>query len=139
MSIWWSEEDIDAITYCEGWSNHYPEPGGEWELPAGVSLAAIAPWCVPGHGYTQSGDCENGCSSHEKNPEVGPFVRLDVHAESSRSKWPSEPDPSPAWCHSVIMDEDQARELRDQLSTWLERPKVHPVAGRGDKSAEVSK
>lgn len=81
-------------------SHRYPSPD---DPPAEVCLAHIPTWHVPGH--QDSADDES----------VGPWLRLDV---DGRSRWVS-----------VVLDEDGARALRDDLDRWLRTPKVEPEEG----------
>jgi len=139
MSIWCSgpsigEDDHDnfdgsVVSYINGWSNHYPgyfperdggyrrEPGQE--TPASVDVAHAPPWCVPGHEGT----------GLDESDAVAPWLRLDVYKRTV-SVWGgyeaavSEPD-----AHSVCLNEDAARKLRDRLTWWLEKPKLQPKAG----------
>lgn len=141
MSIWWSGETIgwepetgeitwtdgsnnkptrfparfergEVRTYAEGWSNHYPS--ADVERPASVNVAAIAPWCVPGH-------AEDCCGGHDA-PEVGPWLRLLIDADQRSG--PSA-EPGPMWA-GVVMDAAAVEALRDDLNQWLAAPKVEP-------------
>lgn len=144
MSIWCSQQTIGhdefedgpgvVLTYALGFSNHYPDTSGECELPASIDLATIPRWCVPGH-----------YDDYEED-EVGPWLRLSVHAprafdwygpaeDRKRNAGPIDAD--------VVLDEEAARALRDQLTEWLDAPKVRPAPGdeghrdtRGRESGE---
>lgn len=121
MSIWCSwptvghddESDGGNVrSYATGWSNHFPTD--DFERESSMDLATIAPWCVPGH---HDSDGEQG--------EVGPWLRLgmvtwrhDFHNPKRR--------PTKQLDAAVVMDEAAVRLLRDQLTTWLELPKLHP-------------
>ena len=147
MSIWCSwpaighdphdEEPLrggEVRTYATGWSNHFPTADGEAELPASIDLADIAPWCVPGHEQDAANYRCTGCGAEHDHPECGPWLRLGLYAEQSRT-WHGSLDShgvfapivSTATMHAtVVLDEDAARALRDDLTAWLDRPKVRP-------------
>lgn len=149
MSIWGSEDvagvdendkhDGSVVSYINGWSNHYPgkfvkseEQYGSAkditeETPASVGTGWLSPWCVPG----QDEDTVD-------EDALGPWLRLDVTMR-----------PVSIWAgveignqdvHSVCMNEAAVTALRDNLSEWLERPKVHPeplgVVGSADSPTE---
>lgn len=100
-----------VVSYASGWSNHYPEPNNP-EAPASVDLATIPVWCVPGH--REDEDWET----------VGPWVRLTVDGWSRdfhSGAW------GPMFCESVVLDEEAARLLRDELDAWIARPKAQPI------------
>jgi len=100
-------------SYATGFSNHYPTIDGEWEQPASVDLATIAPWCVP------------GAPESVDHPDTGPWLRLEVL--SHVHDWVSGGLPTgKAEGAMVVLDEGAVLSLRDQLTEWLERPKVHP-------------
>lgn len=124
MSIWASWESIgtwltdkrqrgDVRSYALGWSNHYPNR--RVERPASVGIAHIPSWCVPGH-------------DDEGDDAVGPWLRLgltswlhDWHNPRAR--------PTERASLDVVLDEEAVRSLRDDLTDWLDRPKVHPNGG----------
>lgn len=110
------------LTYAEGWSNHYPDLTGEAELPAMIALAEMPAWCVPGHERTAE-DPTDAAFGHK-----GPWVRLDLHAERALNFWgDGVTRPSAERVHtSIVLDEEAVRALRDDLSAWLDEPKVHP-------------
>lgn len=123
----------DVRTYAEGWSNHFPTTDGTAELPACIDLADIAPWCVPGHGQELidgAWTCP-GCGADHDHPETGPWLRLGVTSMASRHWWTQDgkpgPHDGPGLDTFVVMDEGAARQLRDDLTEWLERPKVQPT------------
>lgn len=125
MSIWCSSEDIgfedrqegepnhgQVRSYASGFSNHYPTTDGEWEAPAAVGIASIAPWCVPGWSP------DDPTLDH---PLCGPWVRLDVMS------WEHEGGKATETSYAaVVMDEAAARALAWQLLEWADRPHVHP-------------
>lgn len=125
MSIWCSQETIgeDELdtpnghvrAYAAGWSNHYPSE--DVEAPATLNLATIPTWCVPGH-------------SEEYYEVIGPWLRLDLDSPNALTWWrkDAEGNPVPEPVHgSVVLDEVAVRQLRDQLTDWLDADKVHPV------------
>lgn len=112
------KERGDVRAYCDGWSNHYPTHGFD-DPVATVSLAHIPVWCVPGR--------------DEESEEVAPWVRLTVDSAGALTWWTDDPAdrPAPAPVHaSVVLDEDAARALRDDLDEWLAQPKAHPKETR---------
>jgi hypothetical protein len=131
VSIWCSQEEIgydwwrprgrprggQVRSYANGWSNHYPTTNGRVERRATVDLAAMSPWCVPGH--RDSNGMLDGAFA------CGPWLRLGITTKEHDHKAPhkvlGEVDAS------VVMDEGAVRALRDQLTEWLDRPKVYPV------------
>lgn len=120
MSIWCSWPGIgrstpeatrgrgDVLSYAEGFSNHFPRTDGAVELPAAVDVADIAPWCVPGH--DECGSCDGG--------HVGPWLRLSISAEVSRSYW-EKPPARRSFHESVVMDRDAVEALAADLTRWL--------------------
>lgn len=100
MSFWASYPEIGDDGEGPGtvlrWWERYPATD---DSPASVSLAAIPSYCVPGNADDESTDA------------VGPWLRLDTFDR----EW-----------HPVVLDETAARTLRDQLTQWLDRTKVHP-------------
>lgn len=131
MSIWCSWPHVghnnlmgepvrggEVRTYAEGFSNHYPTTDNTHELPAGIGLARIPVWCVPGHDDT---DIEG---------IYGPWVRLSVFAEESLHWWGLDPAKRPTKAGpvhaSVVLDEAAALQLYHDLGDWLMQPKVHP-------------
>lgn len=149
MSIWASEEiagvddddnlDSSVVSYISGWSNHYPGhfpppfdfedrslgrrgPANDLseETPASVGTAWLPPWCVPGHHETE--DVEGP----DIDTHVGPWLRLDVTMRNV-SIWAGV-EIGNQDVHSVCMNEAAVRALRDNLTEWLEREKVHPEA-----------
>lgn len=119
-----------VLSYAEGFSNHYPDDTGTHETPASINLAYVAPWCVPGH--DQDGDSFSctGCGrQHEDVADVGDRVRLDVDAPQALSFWREDGEDGPVVkpAHvSVVLDEEAARQLRDDLDAWLKAKKVRP-------------
>jgi hypothetical protein len=117
-------------SYADGFSNHHPNTATH-EKPASVSLASIAPWCVPGHtGRRMDGFRCSGCDAQHDYPECGPWVRLDLYSPNALTWWNPDdlPNPQPAPIHaSVVLDEAAARALAANLVAWADRPKVHPV------------
>ncbi|MGC0251527.1 hypothetical protein [Pseudactinotalea sp. Z1748] len=111
-----------VLTYAEGWSNHYPNLTGEAELPAMIGLAEMPGWCVPGHWLTAE-DPSDGAYDHK-----GPWVRLDLHAECALNFWgDGTARPSVEKVNaSIVLDEEAARSLRDDLDAWLSEPKAYP-------------
>lgn len=111
-------------SYAAGFSNHYPTTTGDYEQPAAVALASIAPWCVPGHDEPCA--CESGSHDH---PEVGPWLRLEVL--SHEHPWEDGGVPSGRIEGAdVVLDEIAVATLRDKLTEWLEQPKVQPREGK---------
>lgn len=104
-------------SYAEGWSNHYPNPADHVEMPAGISLAHIAPFCVPGNDEADEGD------------GVGPWLRLGIESPLAVTLWgrakkgDTVPDPQHA---AVILDDAAARALVRELRRWIKSPKVNP-------------
>ena len=108
----------DVRAYADGWSNHYPTDGFD-DPTALVAIAHIPAWCVPGRRETHMSEYD----------EVAPWVRLDVHADGALTWWTDggeKPEPAPAHA-SVVLDEEAARSLRDDLTQWLDTPKVQPI------------
>lgn len=140
MSIWctwehigtdpraWRDADTDeaipkhaergnVLSYAAGFSNHYPDLTGEHERPATVAIASIPVWCVPGH-------------DEENDDELGPWLRLEVAAPETLNHWVKDVDGKPQIepeGASVVLDEEAARSLRDDLSAWLGRAKAMPA------------
>ena len=145
MSIWGSQEPVgyadefveddepnprggQVRSYIVGWSNHYPD---DTEVESSVELAHMMAWVVPGH-PDHSGVVDG-------NPVFGPWLRLGldtvdhhVHAEwengpdGARLVKPTEVRIGDDVRTSVVLDEDAVRQLRDDLTAWLDTPKVHP-------------
>ena len=117
-----------VLSYAEGWSNHYPDLTGEAERPAVIALADVAPWCVPGHGYERDAYVCETCRVPHDHDEPGPWVRLEVEAPEALNFWGAggvgKVERQGA---TVVMDEQAARSLRDDLTAWLDRDKVRPV------------
>lgn len=142
MSIWCSWDHIGSDprdaeqqggqvrSYAHGFSNHYPTTDGEYEQPAAVALAHIAPWCVPGHGDP----CTTCVVSHD-HPEVGPWLRMEVASHEHSWKDGGIPTGREEGA-TIVMDEDAVRALRDDLTRWLALPKLQPDTplppGNGD-------
>lgn len=131
MSIWQSSTVAGAdedgtvagtvVSYINGWSNHYPgtdlpHNGIEAEEAASIGLGQVPPWCVPGHDDLDM-DTDDG---------LGPWLRLDVSTRRV-SLWPGTEPVGPRDLHSVCMDEDAVRALRDELTAWLDISKVRPL------------
>lgn len=144
MSIWASQSvcgerddesfDGTVVSYIEGWSNHYPgdfpplveepryktrKPTNDLteETPASIGTGWLPPWVVPGHREEFGEDIDT---------VVGPWLRLDVMLRRV-SIW-SGPEIGNQDMVSVCLNEDAVQKLRDNLTTWLERDKVHPQA-----------
>ena len=115
-------ENGRVLSYCDGWSNHYPNEDSGVELPATICLAEIPSWCVPGH------------RDSEDHGVLGPWVRLDVDSPRAVTVWSPgsihQPQPNPQHV-SVILDEQAAKALRDQIDEWLDARKVFPREERG--------
>lgn len=114
----------NVLSYAEGFSNHYPDLTGSHERPAVIALAHLAPWCVPGH--RECDDC-----FHSEEHEAGPWLRLEVAAPETLSFWTKAEDGGPEVTPegaTVLLDEEAARSLRDDLTTWLDRRKARPTA-----------
>ena len=108
----------NVISFAEGFGNHYPDLSGTHERPAAVALAHIPEWCVPGHSESDDEDIN------------GPWLRLEVAAPETLNFWEKDDDGNPkveSEGATVVMDEAAVRALRDDLSEWLDRPKVHPL------------
>jgi hypothetical protein len=106
-----------VLSYANGWSNHYPDLTGEAERPAVIALAHMPKWCVPGHDETGDYDIN------------GPWLRLEVVAPETLNFWEKGDDGGPTVEEdgaSVVLDEEAARSLRDDLTRWLDRPKAYP-------------
>lgn len=137
MSIWCSWPDVghdphpdepirggEVRTYAQGFSNHYPDTNGTHELPASVGIASIPPWCVPGREDL----------GEDESDAIAPWLRLGLYAEDSLTWWPSEPGGTKPRsdgpiCAEVVIDEAAVRQLCDDLTAWLDRPKAHPIEG----------
>lgn len=142
MSIWASDTicgaddddnfDGSVVSYIEGWSNHYPgdfpplveepryktrKPSNNLteETPASIGTGWLPPWVVPGHGGEFDRDIDDA---------VGPWLRLDVYM-STVSIWAGVEISNPT-VHSVCLNEQAVKALRDNLAEWLERDKVRP-------------
>lgn len=104
--------------YRDGFSNAYPDGT---DAGATVDVASIPAWCVPG--------CEDA-DGDDRCDDMGPWLRLWVDSPGARS-W-SGADPRfrpicrPLWA-AVVLDEAAVGALRDDLSAWLARGKVHPT------------
>lgn len=128
MSIWCSHDTIgfddseppsgQVRSYATGWSNHYPTTTGDVEQEASVEIAHIAPWCVPGH--RDIGDEWDGTGF-----VYGDWLRLDIYSQQHDFHSGGKPTGAPLSA-SVVMDETAVRELRDQLTSWLDAKKVRP-------------
>lgn len=140
MSIWAAgivagetddyEHDGSVVSYINGWSNHYPgefvnpeNPGVHRfgsarditeETPAAIGTGWLPPWCVPGHSDT--GD--------DIDTHVGPWLRLDLMMRTV-SIW-SGVEIGYQDVHSVCLNEDAVKALRDNLTEWIDREKVRP-------------
>lgn len=138
MSIWCSRPHIgydpypdepqpaggQVRSYATGWSNHYPTTDGTVEQPASIDTAHIAPWCVPGHERRSE-------SATLDDESVGPWLRLAVDTAVHNPR-----NPSTVTGHTsaeVVLDEAAVRALVDDLTDWLNTPKVHP-ATPGDEA-----
>jgi hypothetical protein len=137
MSIWASITDIgedddgkfdgSVVSYIQGWSNHYPtSPMGDTDLAgeesASVDTAWLPSWCVPGNRPTEAAPLSEWRDVDEC---VGPWLRLGVRCREV-SVWTERPVTGPLQWHAVCLNEAAVCQLRDDLSEWLEREKVHP-------------
>lgn len=125
MSIWGTLEHIGndgdgptqrgtVLSYADGFSNHYPDLTGEYERPAYVQVAIVPPYCVPSHeDWTEDDDT------------LGSWLRLDVQAPEPLNMRLGE-FAVEARAATVVLDEEAARSLRDELTWWLDQPKVRP-------------
>lgn len=107
----------EVRAYAEGWSNHYPT--ADVEAPAAVDIAHIPTWCVPGHGDDEG----------VTDVPFGPWLRLNVYSPDALTWWVKDEagNPTPAPVNgAVVLDEDAVRALRDDLTGWLNQPKVRP-------------
>lgn len=131
MSIWANREHIGtdsripdsglhhrgvALSYAEGFSNHYPEVDGEYERPASVLVSDVPRWCVPGH-------------EEADDRTTGPWLRLDVNSER-HVEGRATGEPAVA---SVVLDVDAARALAAELLAWVEEPHVYPTASSSER------
>lgn len=109
MSIWSSrisigeDQDYRPDGHVRHFGSSHSYPPSDW-VPAGIDLAEIPRWCVPGH---------EGEDSFDGPTAIGPWLRLDV---------------DPYTDASIVVDEVAVRQLRDQLTDWLNADKVYPVA-----------
>ena len=127
MSIWASTttagHDPDGLhpmrggqvrSYADGWSNHYPTTNGDVEQPAGIHLAIIPSFCVPGH-----------ADEDEEDEPTGPWLRLDVDTrEHDRN------DGMPTGRRrfaSVILDPPAAQQLAADLAEWAAQDHTEPT------------
>jgi hypothetical protein len=100
-----------VLSYAVGFSNHYPEVGGNYEQPSSVVLSSIPAWCVPGH----AGSEDFGVS--------GPWIRLDVNTHEHDEHG----QPTGARKHaSVVIDVEAARSLAQDLLEWADGRHVYP-------------
>lgn len=127
MSIWCSMPSIghddyedeslgDVRSYATGWSNHYPTTDGDVERPASIDLAYLPPYCVPGRRDDPWAD-----------DEVGPWLRLGVSGWKHNYFKPEEVLGEEDI--QVVLDVAAVQALADQLTEWLDRTVVYPVAG----------
>lgn len=145
MSIWCSwpivghEDWLDehgprggqVLTYAEGFSNHHPDLGGEYERPAHVGIATIAPWCIPGHDQDGDNYACTGCGEIHDHPDVGSWVRLTMFGERALSWWGADGKPTEAPIHaSVVLDESAARRLAADLLEWADLHLLKPIEER---------
>jgi hypothetical protein len=108
----------NVLSYAEGFSNHYPNLAGTHERPAVIALAHMPEWCVPGHDDTDDYDI------------TGPWLRVEVAAPETLSFWGAGDEPEvKSEGATVLLDEEAVRSLRDDLTRWLDRPKVYPLVG----------
>lgn len=128
MSIWaslqgvgefYNEDDPQrppgvVASFATGWSNHYPDPDNGPEKVASVGLALVPSWCVPGHRDTELYD------------HVGPWLRLGVCSHEHDFHEGGKPTGNEEQA-DVVMDEDAVRSLVEQLTSWLDLPKVRPT------------
>lgn len=114
MSIWqtWDvaggDGPGDVRSYATGWSNHFPDD--QVEQPSSVMLGTIPSWCVPGH-------------EDEYSDALGEWLQLTVigwkHDFHNPGTKPTEREVA-----SVSMDQLAVKALRDELTRWLDTPKV---------------
>ncbi len=79
--------------------------------PARIGLASIPRWCIPGRDF------------EEDEPGIAPWLRLSVADNLAHNAvFGNDVD--------VLLDETAVRQLRDQLTDWLEEPKLHPKETR---------
>ncbi len=97
-------------SYAQGWSNHYPDK--KVEQPSTVEVASIPRWCVTGRDASW-----DEADAHS----VGPWLRVSLYTWQHDAAVVVGPLDA-----SVVMTEDAVEMLRDQLTEWLDRPKVHP-------------
>ena len=112
-----SDEQGKVRTYPDGFSNAYPERSDVIFNPAAICFTSICSWCVPGH---------QGGADFET---TGPWLRLEVDAPESPDYWSGGGEkPSTEDLHvMVLLDEQAVRSMRDQLTRWLDSPKVYPI------------
>jgi hypothetical protein len=103
-----------VVAYASGFSNHHPDYG---DPPATVTVAHIAPWCVPGHDEREVDE-----------PECGPWLRLDIDSPNAVTWWTKDGEkPTAEPIHgSVVLDEAAARSLAADLLEWADRPHLTP-------------
>lgn len=110
----------NVVSFADGFSNHYPNLTGTHERPAALAIATIPHWCVPG---VEEGDFDYDAA--------GPWLRLEVTAPETLNFWEKDEAGNPKIEQegaTVILDEEAARSLRDDLTAWLDRPKAQPLA-----------
>lgn len=99
----------DVRSYATGWSNHYPDT--VVEQPSCVMVGVIPQWCVPGHQDDAMCDA------------VGEWLLLTAVGWRHDFASPAAP-PAERESVSVSMNADAVRALRDQLTAWLDGPRV---------------
>lgn len=100
-------------SYATGWSNHYPSTDGSAEREASLNLAYIPAWCAGG--------------DDDDYRSVGQWLRLGLRSHTHNFMAPTEVVARSELV--VVMDEGAVRALVDNLTAWLERPKVTPEHG----------
>ena len=120
----------NVLSYAEGFGNHYPNLDGTHERPAVLALAHIPSWCAAGHDMRGEGYVCTGCGEYHDDTAYGGWLRLEVEAPETLSFWRRDDDGKPEVIRegaTVVLDEEAARSLRDDLTEWLDRPKVRPL------------
>jgi hypothetical protein len=82
-----------VLSYAVGFSNHYPEVGGNYEQPSSVVLSSIPAWCVPGQGQRglrgiralASARCEHSRARRTRAADWSSQDRLRCHRRRGRS------------------------------------------------------
>ncbi len=106
-------------SFATGWSNHYPN--AQVEAPAQLDLATLPSRTDLGHEDDTDDDA------------AGPWLRLGMLAPDARSWWRRDDNGEPVRAPvdaTVVLDEEAARALRDDLTEWLDMPKARPRKAR---------